>query len=262
MVGFGWPFFFAVTFKERVILVDTFPKKSNKDYEGRRCPKSLKKGEAIMKNKKPINNILLALCLFVFQAVAFAEDYHVHVVQNIAIPGSVYAVDASSALIPYSKVPGGKLNLRYNFDLYTDDEDSDNEFIRCVVKIPETDFKIIAFDGVQTFKSEEKQISAISERYDYAEFLIPVREAWKGFVEIQMTIPSEEIGADLPVDISFYGHKRTKSSYLPFTSKSVQDMVSAEEITSGEDAIEYVKSEYNPFSMSSSVKHYTIQVVR
>lgn len=215
-----------------------------------------------MKNKKPINNILLALCLFVFQAVAFAEDYHVHVVQNIAIPGSVYAVDASSALIPYSKVPGGKLNLRYNFDLYTDDEDSDNEFIRCVVKIPETDFKIIAFDGVQTFKSEEKQISAISERYDYAEFLIPVRESWKGFVEIQMTIPSEEIGADLPVDISFYGHKRTKSSYLPFTSKSVQDMVSAEEITSGEDAIEYVKSEYNPFSMSSSMKHYTIQVVR
>ena len=215
-----------------------------------------------MENKKFINITLLALCLFVFQAVAFAEDYHVNVLQNVQVPGGMSYTDVASALVPYSRIPGGKLNLRYNFTLDTDGEDSDNEFIRCIIKIPETSFKLTAFDGVQTFKSEDEPISAISQGYDYAEFLIPVREAWKGMVEILMTISSNQVGSDLPVDISFYGHKRTKSSYLPFTSKSVQDMVSAGEITSGEDAIKYVKGGYNPFSMSSSMKHYTIQVVR
>lgn len=215
-----------------------------------------------MSNKKFIRNILLALCLFVFQTVTFAEDYYVDVLQNIAIPGGVFAADVPSALIPYSRVPGGMLNLKYKFELNTDGEDSDNEFIRCVIKIPETSFKLTAFDGVQGFRTRDEQVSAIFQGYDYMEFLIPVRDAWKGMVEIQMTISSDQVDSDLPVDISFYGHKRTKSSYLPFTSKSVQDKVSAEEITSGEDAIEYVKSEYNPFSVSSSMKHYTIQVVR
>ena len=86
--------------KEWKKVVDAIVRKDDETCEGRGCPQSLKTiGDAIMKNNRSINKILLALCLFVFQAVAFAEDYYASVTQNIQIPGGRYAADVSSALI-------------------------------------------------------------------------------------------------------------------------------------------------------------------
>ena len=208
--------------KEWKKVVDAIVRKDDETCEGRGCPQSFKTiGDAIMKNNKSINKILLALCLFVFQAVAFAEDYHVNVLQLVAMPGGEYGDDVTSASIPYSNISNGKLNLRYHFSLETDDEKSDNQFISCVIKIPETNFNVIAFDGVQTFKSEDEQISAIFQGYDYTEFLIPVKDTWKGVIEIQMTISSDQVDSDLPVEMYFNGYKRKMTSYFPLTSKSV-----------------------------------------
>lgn len=215
-----------------------------------------------MKNNKSINKILLALCLFLFQAVAFAGDYHASVTQNIQIPGGRYAADASSALIPYSVLPKGRLNLLYKFEIDTDDEESENEFIRGVIRFSKRDFRVIAFEGLQSYEFEDGHHPLIFDRCDYVEFLIPVKNGWKGAVEIQMTLSDDDVGKDLPVEVSFDGYERPVSSYLPFFSKkSIQAKISDGEITSGEGVIESVMTEYDPFPMSTSVKYYTIQVV-
>lgn len=215
-----------------------------------------------MKNTKLTNTILFVLSLFLLQTYAFAEDYRVDIMQGVLQTNGKYAVGGPSAQVSFSVLPKGRLNLLYKFELNTDDDESDNEFIRCVIKSQGSSFEVIAFDGVQNFKFGEDQESAILEQDDYAEFLIPVRHKWKGFIEIQVTVSADDIGNDLPIDISFDGYRRPISSYFFFSStKSIQDKISDKEITSSEDAVEYVKIEYNPFFLSGSLKHYTIQVV-
>lgn len=218
-----------------------------------------------MKNQS-VNKILLALCLFLFQAAAFAGDYHASVTQNIQIPGGRYAADASSALIPYSVLPKGRLNLLYKFEIDTDDEESENEFIRGVIRFSKKDFRVIAFNGLQSYEFEDGHHPLIFDRCDYVEFLVPVKDAWKGAIEIQMTVSNDDVGKDLPVEVSFDGYKRPISSYVPIlgkyvSTKSIQAKISDGELASGEDVMESVMTEYSPFSMSTSVRYYTIQVV-
>lgn len=221
-----------------------------------------------MKTKKLISVILVLL----LSCVLFAEDYHVKVTQNVQIPGGQYALDVPAPTITWTSLPNGNLNLRYNFDLDAKKDDKDS-LIDCKIEFPSgVSYFVTSFDGLQSFEFDGEQVPALIEHTTYAECFIPVRKKGNGFIEIQLSIPRNYIGSDIPIKINFEGYEK-KGNFL-FTAVStviwvvpglvvsgVRAYINSEKKTAQiEEKFKTIKDKYKKFSLSDSLKRYRVQV--
>lgn len=218
--------------------------------------------------------------------LASAEKYHANVIQNVAIPGGQYAVDVPAPTISFSTLPNGKLNLRYDFNLDAK-KDAEDKLIDCKIQfLNGVSYLVTAFAGIAGFDIEGEQVPALMEKNTYVEFLIPVRKEGKGFIEIQLSLTSNDVGSDIPIKVNFTGYQKNKESlafriignavggnlfalgaYL-YTGTSIYtelteaieteiNIVKAAEI---EAKFEIIKDKYKDFSLSGSLKQFRVQV--
>lgn len=221
-----------------------------------------------MKIKKSIFTVIFLL-IGVF---IFSESLKVKVIQNVQIPGGQYAIDVPSPAIKYSQLSNGNINIRYNFDLNAEKDDK-NSLIDCKIEIPSgINYFVTSFDGLQSFEFDGEQIPALIENNNYAEFFIPVRKEGNGFIEIQLTIPQNYVGSDIPIKVSFERYKRKENIVFSTIATVIFGIPGA--IISGiryymnreqntkmiEEKFDTIKDKYKKFYLLDSLKHYRIQV--
>lgn len=207
--------------------------------------------------------------------LASAEKYHANVIQNVAIPGGQYAVDVPSPTISFSTLPNGKLNLRYDFNLDAK-KDVEDKLIDCKIQfLNGVSYLVTAFDGIAGFDIEGEQVPALMEKDTYVEFLIPVRKEGKGFVEIQLSLTSNDVGCDIPMRVNLTGYQKNNGSlafriiggvlggglftvgtYL-YTENVERNIVKTAEV---EAKFEMIKDKYKVFPLSESLKQFRVQV--
>lgn len=216
------------------------------------------------------------ISFFLLGCILFAEDYRVKVTQNVQIPGGQYALDVPSPSIKYTSLPNGNLNLRYNFDLNAKKDDKDS-LIDWKIEFPSgISYFVTSFDGLESFEFDGEQVPALIEHTTYTECFLPVRKNGSGFIEIQLSLPRNYVGADIPIKINFDGYKKktnilgivaTVGGAVIFGIPGVIVAGTASYFAGREKAsaqieqkFEIVKDKYKKFSLSDSLKRYRVQV--
>ena len=114
------------------------------------------------------------------------------------------------------------------------------------------------------------------KRPTYTECFLPVRKNGSGFIEIQLSIPRNYVGADIPIKINFDGYKK-KTNILGIVATvggavifgipgvivaRTASYFTGREKTSAQigEKFEIVKDKYKKFSLSDSLKRYRVQV--
>ena len=137
-----------------------------------------------------------------------AKDIHVNLSKAVANPGSLYGTDLVTPWVQYEKLKDGHVNCKYTFSLDVE-KDLKDDLLNMKIDFPQgVKYFVTAFDGIQGFVMDDEQVPALLEHESYVECLIPVKKGGNGFIEIQLTIPKNYIGSDVPIKVNFDNYKK------------------------------------------------------
>ena len=218
---------------------------------------------------------ILTLVLTIFCTICAFSKVYVDVKQFPAKPGSKYDTDLATPLVVYEKLRDGIMNIRYNFFMNVE---KGNKIDRMNMKIEfpsDVKYSVLAVDGIAAFVLEEEQVPALLEHENYLECFIPVREDGSGFIEIQLAIPKNLVGSDIPIKINFDGYQlKSGTKVLSFVSRvllgPIVDIAATSAISTYqkskheqmkiEERFSEIKKKMKKISLTNSMKQYRIQV--
>ena len=210
--------------------------------------------------------------LIIFTLVSInAKDnpLHVDILNFSATPGSKYA-ELSTVYVEYDKLKDGNVNIKYNFSLNSEKYKEDELVNMRIEFSSHVKYFVTAFDGLQAFEFDGEQVPALLEHETYAECFIPVRKGGNGFIELQLTIPRDYVGTDIPIKITFVGYQRFSiasllvagvvNRFVPFAGTIIACNKTKLKTAQIEERFSEIKEKYKKISMADSMKGYRIQV--
>lgn len=155
-----------------------------------------------------MKRIFFVVTVLFFCCCVFAKDINIGINQFLQSSGGKSFLSLGSSIVDYSLLSDGLLNLRYDFEVESTEDDAD-ALIDCEIVFPhEIDVSAISVHGIQSFELQKVQVPAILEKNSAVEFFVPVQKNGNGSVEIQIKIPKHLVGKSIPVNVNFNAYKK------------------------------------------------------
>ena len=225
--------------------------------------------------------LVLFLILSIFSvAIADTSDVYVQMTQFAQSLGGTYS-ELSSPFVKYSSLTDGTVNLKYDFSVQSK-KDLKSDFVYCKIEAPQgIKLSPIDYDSIAGFEIDGSQYPALLENPNSVEFFIPVINNRKGCIQLQLQIPPNFIGNDIPIKANFDLYKKyskigiaaiaaaaTAVGGVLFLAPTVAvvggkylyDKNKEKNISTVREQFYLVKKKYTKHSLANSMKQFRIQV--